>query len=534
MLTLFVMQYLQPQPKPPVKVPPGAVNTPVAKDTAIAPAAETAPAEVAPAPVMPLSASVADSDETLVTVETDLYKAVFSTRGGTLRSFELKQYTKGKSVGGIKDLFLAILAGDMSKYSKEDDSKIVLLKKGASKKTLAIGSDNDYSISERNFQLSGGDLSLSPDGRKTGRLTFSYNRGGVSVKRVYDFSAGTYAMELEDTVSGLPHYQMTLGSDFGISDLADAYIHVGPVLLSMNDREEFKSGKVDKPEIYPSPIKWIALEDKYFAGAAVIRDAMDEAVVWPEEGTTAIGVRGASGTHKLTIYGGPKEQANLEAVGGELKYIVDFGYFSLIARPIFWLLKQLYAVIGNYGIAIILLTIMIRVPFIPLVNKGQKSMKKLQELQPRITEMKQKYKNDPDRMNKEMMAIYSKHKVNPVGGCLPMLLQIPVFFALYKVLMITIELRGAPFALWIHDLAMKDPYYIMPVLMGVTMLIQQKMTPTGGDPKMKKMLMWMPVVFTFISFNFPSGLVLYWLVNNMLSITQQIFVNRAKDAEEPA
>jgi YidC/Oxa1 family membrane protein insertase len=258
---------------------------------------------------------------------------------------------------------------------------------------------------------------------------------------------------------------------------------------------------------------------------------MEEATVWPEGGATAIGVRGAPGTHRLTIYGGPKEQDGLEAVGGELKYIVDFGFFSPIARPIFWLLKKLYAVIGNYGVAIILLTVMIRVPFIPLVNKGQKSMKKLQELQPRIAEMKQKYKNDPDRMNKEMMGIYSKHKVNPIGGCLPLILQIPVFFALYKVLMITIELRGAPFAFWIQDLATKDPYYILPVLMGATMLLQQKMTPTGGDEKMKKILMWMPIVFTFISFNFPSGLVLYWLVNNLLSITQQFFVNRAKDPE---
>ena len=534
MLTLFVMQYFQPPVKPPVKAPAGVENTPPAREPVESSLTKADP-DVAVIPaVKPVSASTSDTEERSVIVETDLYKAVFTSKGGTLRTFELKNYTKGKKIGGFADLFKAATRGDLSKYIKEDDSKIVLLKEGARMRTLAIGVGNDYSISERNFELSGGDLSLSPEGRKTGSLTFSYKGEGVSIRRQYEFSAGTYAIELEDTVTGLPNYQMTLGSDFGISDLEDAYVHVGPVLLSLNDREEFKPGKVDKPESFPSPIKWIAIEDKYFTGAVVMRDPMEDATVWPEGGSAAIGVRGVPGTHRLTIYGGPKEHDNLEAVGGELKYIVDFGFFSPIARPIFWLLKKLYAVIGNYGVAIIILTIMIRVPFIPLVNKGQKSMKKLQELQPRIAEMKVKYKNDPDRMNKEMMAIYSKHKVNPVGGCLPMLLQIPVFFALYKVLMITIELRGAPFALWIHDLAMKDPYYIMPVLMGVTMLIQQKMTPTGGDERMKKMLMWMPVVFTFISFNFPSGLVLYWLVNNMLSITQQIFVNRAKDAEAEA
>jgi len=509
MALLFMMQYLQ--PPAPQKAPSGIDNS---TDSASAPSIAPAMAKkedlgASPRDAAPLNATgQSDVAEKLVTVETDLYKAVFSTKGGTLSSFELK------------------------KYRAEDGSPVTLLKEGARMRTLAIGIRDDYSLSDRNFELQGGDLELSGEGR-VGSLTFSYRGEGFSIKRIYEFSSDSYAIELEDTVIGLPHYQMTLGSDFGIFERDAAYLHVGPVLLSMNDREEFKSGKVDKPESYPAPIKWIAIEDKYFAGAVVMRDPMEDAVVWPEGASTAISVRGAPGTHAMTVYGGPKEQDSIAAVGGELKYIVDFGFFSPIARPIFWMLKKLYSLIGNYGVAIIMLTIMIRVPFIPLVNKGQKSMKKLQELQPRIAEMKVKYKNDPDRMNKEMMGLYSKHKVNPIGGCLPLILQIPVFFALYKVLMITIELRGAPFAFWIQDLAMKDPIYVLPVLMGATMFLQQKMTPTGGgDDRMKKMLMWMPIVFTFISFNFPSGLVLYWLVNNLLSITQQFFVNRAKTVEE--
>jgi YidC/Oxa1 family membrane protein insertase len=511
MLTLFAMQYFQPPAKPPVKAPAGAVNSTVATSAPEVPVRESGiMSQEDVSPETAIKAPTVEADEKLVSVETDLYSAVFTTKGGTLRSFELKE------------------------YQAEDGSPVVLLREGARMRTLAIGVSDDYSISERNFELVGRDLVLSSDGQQTGRLTFSYRGDGFSIRRHYEFSAGSYVMELEDTVTGLPHYQMTLGSDFGLYKRDESYLHVGPVLLSMNDREEFKPGKVGKPESYPAPIKWIALEDKYFAGAVVMRDDMEEATVWPEGGSTAIGVRGAPGTHKLTVYGGPKEQDILEAVGGELKYIVDFGFFSPIARPIFWLLKKLYYVVGNYGVAIILLTIMIRVPFIPLVNKGQKSMKKLQELQPRIKDMKERYKNDPDRMNKEMMGLYSKHKVNPIGGCLPLILQIPVFFALYKVLLMTIELRGAPFAFWIHDLSMKDPYYITPVLMGATMLLQQKMTPTGGDERMRKMLMWMPIVFTFISFSFPSGLVLYWLVNNLLSITQQFFVNRAKDTGEEA
>lgn len=159
-------------------------------------------------------------------------------------------------------------------------------------------------------------------------------------------------------------------------------------------------------------------------------------------------------------------------------------------------------------------------------------MKKLQEIQPKMAEIKEKYKKDPQKMQKEMTELYKKHKVNPVGGCLPMLLQIPVFFALYKVLLIAIELRGAPFMLWITDLSVKDPYYVLPIVMGITMVIQQKMTPTGMDPKQAKLMMLMPVVFTFLFLNFASGLVLYWLVNNILGIIQQFFTNRklAKEA----
>jgi len=187
------------------------------------------------------------------------------------------------------------------------------------------------------------------------------------------------------------------------------------------------------------------------------------------------------------------------------------------------------------------LTVIVRIPFIPLVNKGQKSMRKLQELQPKLTEVREKYKKDPQRMQKETMEIYKKYKVNPMGGCLPMLLQIPVFFALYKVLMVAIELRDAPFILWIRDLSAPDTLFghfpssfplvggfalgPLPIAMGITMVIQQKMTPSSLDPAQNKMMMLMPVVFTFLFLNFASGLVLYWLVNNIFSIAQQSYTN---------
>jgi YidC/Oxa1 family membrane protein insertase len=259
---------------------------------------------------------------------------------------------------------------------------------------------------------------------------------------------------------------------------------------------------------------------------------MKEARAWTVNGSPVIAFKGAPSVNKFFLYAGPKEHDRLVKLNHGLEYIIDYGFFSIIARPLFWVLKFFHSFLGNYGWAIILLTIVVRLPFIPIVSRGQKSMRRLQEIQPKMNEIREKYKKDPQRMQQEMMGLYKKHKVNPMGGCLPMVLQIPVFFALYKVLLISIELRGAPFMLWITDLSAKDPYYILPVVMGITMVIQQKMTPSTMDPKQQKMMMLMPIVFTFMFLNFASGLVLYWLVNNLLSIAQQFVINR-KLASQP-
>jgi len=191
-----------------------------------------------------------------------------------------------------------------------------------------------------------------------------------------------------------------------------------------------------------------------------------------------------------------------------------------------WLLKFFYNLIHNYGVAIILLTIVIKLILYPLTHKSFKSMKEMQKIQPKITALREKYKDNKEMLNKEIMTLYRTQKVNPLGGCLPMLLQIPVFFALYKVLLDSIELRHAPFIFWIQDLSAKDPYYITPILMGASMFIQQKMTPQVGDPTQAKLMLMLPIVFTFMFLNFPSGLVIYWLVNNLLSIAQQFYINK--------
>jgi len=235
---------------------------------------------------------------------------------------------------------------------------------------------------------------------------------------------------------------------------------------------------------------------------------------------------GQSSTTAYRLFFGPKDLDILKSQGAGLEQALDLGWFSAIAKPLLYVLKFFYKYTNNYGIAIIIITVIIKLLFFPLTHKSYKSMKDMQKLQPKMAELKEKYKDDRDGMNRAMMELYRTHKVNPLGGCLPMLIQIPVFFALYKALMFSIELRHAPFMLWITDLSARDPYYVTPIIMGATMFIQQKMTPSTMDPMQAKIMLALPVVFTFMFLNFPSGLVIYWLVNNVLTIAQQMYINR--------
>jgi YidC/Oxa1 family membrane protein insertase len=235
-------------------------------------------------------------------------------------------------------------------------------------------------------------------------------------------------------------------------------------------------------------------------------------------------------THKTfssSLYLGPKDLEQLEKGEGELGRAIDFGFFDPVAKPMLFILNLFYKFIPNYGLAIIFLSIAIKVIFWPLTHKSQKSMKEMQKIQPKIAELKEKYKDNKEELNRKTMEFYRTNKVNPLGGCLPILIQIPVFFALYRVLLNSIELRHAPFiSFWINDLAAKDPTYISPLLMGASMFMQQKMTPTVGDPAQAKIMLVMPIMFTFMFLSFPSGLVIYWLVSNVLSIVQQYYINK--------
>jgi YidC/Oxa1 family membrane protein insertase len=501
LLVLVAFQYLSPkQTPPPTRQSAPQEDAKPLEETRPLSEEESAAQTKPPTPVR--------AEEEIISVETELYSARLSSIGGTIKSWELKKYfdEKGMNVSLLSDA-------------------------GSPYRALGIGLGEDFGLSDANYVVKGGDIVLEGSDN-SGSLKFEYSDGRYSIKRTYTFYSDGYHFDLVDEVTGPTQYQITLGATFGIhQQKEDRLTHMGPVLLEDTKRIEIKAKKIQPGEarLYSDNVKWIAIEDKYFFSAIAPITTVDNARTWRSRDSVSIALSGRPGVNEYLVYAGPKDLDRLKALERGIEHVVDFGFFSIIARPIFWLLKQFHKLVGNYGWAIVLLTIVIRVPFIPIMHKGQKSMKKLQQLQPRMKEIREQYKKDQQKMQQEMMALYKKHKVNPMGGCLPLLLQIPVFFALYKVLLIAIELRGAPWMLWITDLSQKDPFYILPIVMGVTMLLQQKMTPATGDPRQQKMMMFMPIIFTFLFLGFASGLVLYWLVNNLLSIAQQVYVNKKTD-----
>ena len=500
LVVLLVYQiFFAPPPPPPKKIPPkneqaGKVTPPEKKVTASSVQG-----------VIPPTKAV---KERRITIDTPFYQAILSTRGATIAGWKLKKYFDDKG------------------------REIVLEKDSAKIPALAIGIDDNFSFGQVNFEVNTKtDRIALEKGDDRVSIGFTYSDGIRRIIRTYTFYGSDYRVDVTDEVSGMPNYWVTLGSTFGISGTVGYRGHVGPVILKAADRKEIKPAKVKEPIVFDKDLRWVAQEDKYFF-ASIVPGKEATAKVWRlQSGDVVTAVNLPAGKNTYLVYAGPKEHDRLKKLGVGLEHIVDFGFFSILARPIFWILKKLYALTGNYGWAIVILTIILRVPFIPLINKGQASMKKLQAIQPKMNEIRQKYKKDPQKMQKEMMELYKKHKVNPMGGCLPMLVQIPFFFALYKVLLVAIELRGAPFILWIHDLSKKDPYYVLPIVMGITMYIQQRMTPTTADTQQQKIMQYLPIIFTFLFLSFPSGLVLYWLVTNILSIVQQYFVNRKLAAQ---
>ncbi|MBU0734213.1 MAG: membrane protein insertase YidC [Proteobacteria bacterium] len=478
-------------------------------------------------------------DEKEIQIDTPLYKAVFSNAGPTITSFKLKKYRQTTDPASpLIDL--------------------VSLKKGMGD-FLLVTFDNHSAgkKGETVFQTDQDIVRLGPESSPRELVFRTVTEDDLSIIQTFRFYPDRYRIDLKVDVTNQSAKSVEgvfRGSLKAMPPQNNGgyYAYIGFALLLDKKLEEVELEDPSDEKTIKGQLGWVAYEDNYFM-SAIVPDVPSQGVFTGRH--LSSGILEAAyllppvsinpselKSSQYELYLGPRDLGILKEFGKNLDQAINFGWTDIIAKPLLYVLRFFDDYIHNYGVSIIFLTILVKILFWPLTHKSYKSMKEMQKLQPRMAKLREKYKNDKQKLNQEMMALYKTYKVNPMGGCLPMIIQIPVFFALFRVLGGCIELRHAPFALWINDLSAPDrlfnfpfqipfmtPPYGIPILtllMGASMFIQQKMTPTPGDPTQAKIMMFLPVIFTFMFINFPSGLVLYWLINNILSIGQQYRIHK--------
>jgi YidC/Oxa1 family membrane protein insertase len=540
---LLAYQYvIAPPPKEPV-APQGTARD-AGRDNAARAGTQQEVAAVPPAsgPTPPISGGLVPRGSypiRQIDISTPLYTVMISTGGGGIPSFRLNEY---RDVPGPKGKPLEIIGSGGSRplpldlYLDESQPSFPPLPVFASKAPDA--------------------LTVRTGEKKSVLLTWE-SSSGVRIVREYRFSGDRYDFEVLEQVSNGSRETirlrpgLTLSQDFKGELSADSYTFTGAVVDTRGKIEQLDLKAIGKGKVEKYPVSWAAADSKYF-GLILLPEkpwTLEQIALVGETGIR-MSVADAPATlapgemvrSQARIFAGPKRYDLLKETGKGLEELIDYGWFSFLAKPLVWLLKASNRVTGNYGIDIILLTILIKILFFPLTQKSMASMKKMQDLQPILVKLREKYKDDAQKLNQETMNLYKTYKINPLSGCLPMLLQIPVFIALYKGLLVTIELRHSPFFLWINDLSAPErlwdiavagytiPIRLLPLLMGISMFVQQKMTPSAGDPNQQKIMLLMPVIFTFMFWGFPTGLVIYWLANNVLSIGQQLIHNAQAEA----
>ncbi|MBK7899839.1 MAG: membrane protein insertase YidC [Azonexus sp.] len=522
-------KYNQPQPAAGAAAPAATgTSADVPKPSTTLAAAPGSAAPVATPAAGPAAAPAGES----FTVATDLVKATFSTQGGDLVGLELLKYRahgdKGKNF---------VLFESQHQYLAQSG-------------LIGEGLPNHRTVFKRvtgPTELAEGATELKVRFEGTGPE-------GVKVAKTYTLRRASYAVDVAweiENASGKaisPHAYFQLQRDDvapeGETKMVSTF--TGPAVYT----EAEKYQKIDFGDAASGKAKhaktadngWLAMVQHYFVSAWVPAEKTPrEYYMRKAEGSANVVqaglivpvaevAPGAKGGVGVTLFAGPQIQEALKKIAPGLDLVVDYGWLTVIAAPIFWALEAIHKLVGNWGWAIVILTILIKAAFYPLSAASYKSMAKMRVLTPRLMHLKERYGDDRQRLNQEMMKLYQTEKVNPLGGCLPILVQIPVFIALYWVLLGAVEMRDAPWILWITDLASQDPFYILPVVMVVTMLIQTKLNPTPPDPMQAKIMMAMPFIFGVMFFWFPAGLVLYWVVNNILSIAQQWRITQVIEA----
>lgn len=520
-------------PSPPSSPPGSTPAVPGSPPGAGAPRFDVSPTPTAPRAMDSPASPSPTPDETLVTVDTGVARLLLTSRGAAVKAVQLQAYFTTLEKGAPPIEIAPVPGATTFSLTAELHTD---------QRVTSFGQVN-FTSPQKDIRLSGS----HPEETVTFRAQLS---NGLVVHREYRFHHGKYTFEVSTKLEGAT-------SPAGSS----LVLLWGPGLLRHTDDTDRQGQTAEHPRSYvngkilqeapakagekrldPGKVTWTSLGDSYFAAALLPQEPAGDAVVARrlEGDALEVGVRtplsAAQPQQTVQVYVGPKLQPLLESIEPSLGKMIDLGFFSPLARPMLQLLRWFNSGIHNYGVTIILVTILIKAVFWPLTQASYKSMQAMQKLQPKMKELQAVYKNDRQALNKAMMEMYREYKVNPMGGCLPMLLQVPVFFAFYNALLYAVELRHAPFICWdtpiwwigrgICDLSIYDPSYITPALMGVSMFIQQKMTPTVGDPTQAKIMQFMPLMFLMFFIKAPAGLVVYWLVNNVLGIAQQSYINR--------
>ncbi|AEK64269.1 membrane protein insertase YidC [Collimonas fungivorans] len=475
-------------------------------------------------------ATAADAKGEIITITTDVVKANIDTVGGVLKRLEL--LTQKDTVDPTKNL--------------------VLFDSGANRTYLAetglIGGafPNHHSP----FVALPGARTL--DNGNQIQLVLESTEGGVKLTKVYTFKRGDYTIDVKHIVTNdsgaaiSPSLYLRLKRDGHAPEGEQRFVHTFTGAAVYTDANKFQKFAFDKIEdgkadhATKADNGWFAIIQHYFVSAFIPQDKAPREIKTEKIATNLYAVSnilplgtiapGATVTMDARLYSGPEIQSDLEAIAPGLELVKDYGWLTIIAKPIFWLMTQIHKVLGNWGWTIIALTVLIKLAFFPLSAASYRSMAKMKLVTPKMTSIRERFKSEPQKMNQAMMELYKTEKINPLGGCLPIVVQIPVFISLYWVLLASVEIRNAPWLGWIHDLAAPDPFYILPVVMAISMFIQTKLNPTPPDPMQAKVMMFMPLIFSVMFFFFPSGLVLYWVTNNVLSIAQQWVITRKMGA----
>ena len=513
--------------------PPPSSSTPGTEknmpEKAAEPASKSAPSPVTPTP--PASAELPRARSAKeVTVDTDNYIAVFTTQGARLKSFKFKKF----------------------RSSVDEHSPPFEIISTAPGVPLPLGvrwqTPTPFEDSELVYSVQGGDLKLSGDAK--GTLVFQgQGANGVVITKSFTFSGAAYPIQLEvslkalDGTAPIPEILLADQNDRAVPN-HDAPFE-GFIALVDNKIKREHPPDAAKGQEFSGDVSWAGFGHTYFFFALLPENGAQHKISVHQAGPALIGViSGPASSEGYTLFVGPKEIDTLKLVGHGIERSIDFGIFWFISIPLLYVLHFFHRFTASYGLDIISLTVLIKILMAPLTHKSYASMKQMQKLQPQMERLKERYSEDKEKLNKEIMELYRRNGVNPLGGCLPMVLQLPVFYGLYNCLSTPIELRHAPF-LWIKDLSRPDwqslPFSVpswwpsalpagIPVLtifMGASMFLQQWMTPSAGDPNQRKMMMLMPLMFTFMFVSFPAGLTVYWLVNNLLTIGQQYWINRS-------